>query len=176
VTDGTTFSAAGGLDGGGTALSGTQLGPSILANGTAFLLGLVGNSGQPGAGTGLPFNVVSADGQVVSPAQGQFTTLSVLGTGVNGDQTNQKFTVTYTDGTSDTFTQSLSDWYTPQNFPGETIAATTVYRNLHDGTMAQGRFNVYAYSFALSRGKTVKSVTLPQKDAANVEILGMTLT
>ena len=46
---------------------------------------------------------------------------------------NQTFTVTYTDGTTAKFTQSISDWAAPQNFFGETTAATTAYRDRSNG-------------------------------------------
>ena len=42
----------------------------------------------------------------------------MLATGVHGNQANQTFVVTYTDGTTSSITQSLSDWFTPQNYRG----------------------------------------------------------
>ena len=39
----------------------------------------------------------------------------------------------YTDGTSQTFAQSLSDWATPQGFSGESDALNTIYRNTSSG-------------------------------------------
>ena len=57
---------------------------------------------------------VSGDTAVVgAPGEGSNAT------GVNGNQANQTFTVNYSDGTSTSFTQSLSDWFTPQNYAGE---------------------------------------------------------
>ncbi len=44
-------------------------------------------------------------------------------------QPNQSFTVTYTDGTTPTFTQSISDWAVPQGYAGESTALTTAYRD-----------------------------------------------
>jgi hypothetical protein len=41
---------------------------------------------------------------------GNYATLKLLGSAVNGKQANQSFVVTYTDGTTTTITQSLSDW------------------------------------------------------------------
>jgi disulfide oxidoreductase YuzD len=54
-------------------------------------------------------NVVSAAGQTINLPAGSFSTLNFLATAVNGNQPNQKFVVTYTDGTTDTFTQGISD-------------------------------------------------------------------
>ena len=38
--------------------------------------------------------------------------MNLLATAVNGNQANQTFIVTYTDGTTSSFTQSVSDWFT----------------------------------------------------------------
>lgn len=52
----------------------------------------------------------------------------MLATGVNGNQVNQVFVVTYTDGTTSRITQSLSNWRTPQNFIGQSQALSYAYR------------------------------------------------
>ena len=74
-----------------------------------------------------------------------------LGTGVDGSQASQTFVVTYTDGTTATFTQSLSDWLTPQNFTGETKALAMAYRDDSDGTKDTRTFNLYGYSLRSTR-------------------------
>src|SRR5262249_22677783 len=90
------------------------------------------------------------------------TTLSLLGTAVNGNRPNQVFTVKYTDGTSTSYTQSVSDWHTPQNYPGESKALTMAYRVTSTGTLNNQTFYLYGYSFALNPAKTVASLTLPK--------------
>ena len=87
--------------------------------------------------------------------------MEILGNAVNGNLTSQKFIVTYTDNTTTTFTQSVSDWYTPQTYTGESIAKTTAYRNVYNGTKDNRTFDLYGYTFALNSSKTVKSLTLP---------------
>lgn len=57
---------------------------------------------------------------------GNFTTLNMLATGVNDKQPNQTFVVAYADGTSTVIQQSLSDWFTPQNYAGEEANALTM--------------------------------------------------
>ena len=99
---------------------------------------------------------------------GNYANLSFLGTAIYGSQQNQVFTVTYTDGTTSTFTQSLSDWGTSLNFPGESIAAPTAYRITPAGGTQTGPWNLYAYSFPLNLAKTVKSFTLPNNGAVIV--------
>ena len=104
---------------------------------------------------------------------GGYGALTLLATGVNGNQAGQPFTVTYTDTTQATFTQSISDWYTPQNYSGESTAVTMSYRDLYNGTKDSRTFYVYGYSFSLNATKTVSSITLPND--ANVEVLAIDL-
>jgi len=73
----------------------------------------------------------------------------------------------------DHVTQSLSDWFTPQSYAGESIAQTEAYRISPNGTLDQRTFYLYGYTFALNSAKTVKSLTLPKN--ANVVVLGVTL-
>ena len=61
---------------------------------------------------------------------GNDSAVNLLATAVGGNQLNQTFVVTYTDGTTSSFTQSLSDWFTPQNYAGESKALTMPYRLL----------------------------------------------
>ena len=104
---------------------------------------------------------------------GQYQTLKMLAAGVNGSQTSQNFTVQYTDGTTSTFTQSLSDWCAPQNYAGETTAITTAYRDLASGARGQNSAQLYEYSFNLTAGKTVSSIVLPHN--RNVVVLAINL-
>ena len=101
-------------------------------------------------------------------------TLNLLATAVNGNQPNQTFIVTYTDGTTSSFTQSLSDWFTPQNYAGESKALTMAYRLAPSGATDNGTFYLYGYSFALNSAKTVKSLTLPNN--RNVVVLAVDVT
>ena len=164
VTDGTAFGGGfdGGFDGDGYAFSANLLGSSANWKGQSFQLGAANTN-----------NVVSATGQTIALPTGNFSTLSFLAAGVNGNQPNLTFTVHYTDGTSQTFTQSISDWYTPQNYAGESTVVSTAYRDAPGGGTQSGPFNVYGYQFALNPAKTVQSITLPNDP--NVEILAMNL-
>ena len=113
-------------------------------------------------------------GQTIALPAGNDSAFSFLATGVNGNQPNLTFTVTYTDSTTQTFTQSISDWFTPQSYSGESIAASTAYRNTASGGMDNRTFDLYGYSFTLDSSKTVESITLP--DDSNLEILSAVLT
>jgi hypothetical protein len=159
VNDGTTFT--GGLDGQGFAYSATLLGGAQSFGGSLF------NLGSPNVSNAV------ANTTVTLPA-GQFSALSMLGTGVNGNQTAKVFTVKYTDGTTSTFTQSFSDWFSPQNYAGETVAVAMPYRDQSNGTKDPRTFNLYGYSFALNPAKTVSTLVFPTNP--NVNVLAITLT
>ncbi len=147
-TDGQTFSKTGGLDGDGNAYSHNLLGASVTWNGTTFTLGPTNN---PNAWQNT----------VVTLPAGSYSTLNFLGAAVNGNLASQSFIVTYGDNSTTTYTQSVSDWYTPQYYPGESVAASTAYRDVYNGTKDDRTFLLYGYSFAINPKKTVKSLTLP---------------
>ena len=121
-----------------------------------------------------PANALDAvDAQTVSVPVGSFSQLYLLGAAVNGAQTNQAIVVTYTDGSTSTFTQSFSDWAHPQTYPGETNVIQTASRIAPNGSTQTGTFYVYGYTFNLTSGKVATSVKLPSN--RNVVFLGMGL-
>ncbi|HEV2434478.1 MAG TPA: putative Ig domain-containing protein, partial [Verrucomicrobiae bacterium] len=163
-TDGTTFTnpATGGLDLGGAAYSATLLGGSLVWSNTMF------NFGPPNV-----TNVISSAAQTLVLPAGHYSVLRMLATGVQGNQTAQSFTVTYADATSTTFVQNLSDWFTPQNYVGESKAVMMGHRNSSDGTQDNRTFYLYGYSFNLNSAKIVQSLRLPNN--ANVIVLAISL-
>jgi hypothetical protein len=160
-TDGTTYST-GGLDGLGNSYSANLLTPSRVFSGILFDLGPANQ-----------LDAVGGSGQVISLPAGQFSSLTLLATGVEGNQASQTLTVTYTDGTSTKFVQSFSDWFTPAKFPRESEGVAMAYRNLDNGTKDQRTFNLYEYRLALNATKTVQSLTLPSNP--DVLVLAATL-
>ncbi|HZU29236.1 MAG TPA: protease pro-enzyme activation domain-containing protein [Bryobacteraceae bacterium] len=160
ISDGKTF--RGGLDGIGWAYSGRMLG------GTQTVAGIDFNIGAADAP-----DAVSGAGQAIALPAGSFSTLSLLGSAVNGNQTAQTFRVNYSDGTSATFKQSLSDWYTPQRYPGETTALSMPYRNASNGAKDNRPFELYLYSFTIDKTRSISSIVLPNN--ANVKLLAITL-
>ncbi len=158
-SDKTAFST-GGLDGNGYVYSANLLGSSVSWSGSTF-------SFEP-ANTANAWSSTTID----LPA-GQYSTLKLLATGVNGNQPSQTFTVNYTDGSSTTVTQSLSDWFSPQNYAGESKAVTMAYRNTSSGSPDNRSFYLYGYSLAINSSKTVKSVQLPNN--RNVVVLAYAL-
>ncbi len=148
--------SAGNLDGGGFSYSAQTLaavgltpGAAVSHDGLAFT--------WPDAAPGTPDNVVAA-GQTV-PLSGSGTTLGFLGTGDYGTATGTG-TITYTDGTTQSFTLGFPDWYANLAGPGGDILATVPYINKAGGKATQ-QVSIYYDSVPLQSGKTVQYVTLP---------------
>jgi hypothetical protein len=161
ITNNGSAVASGGLDGGGNSYSEALLGAAVVWNGITFNMGSVGVADAVSNAT-------------VALTSGSYTTLNLLATAVDGNHAGQAFVITYTDGTTTTVTQSLSDWHTPQSYPGESIAVTMPYRLLAAGTEDARPFYLYGYSFTLNGAKTVKTITLPP--TRDVIVLAMSLT
>ena len=154
VVDGSRF--VGGLDGQGNAYSWEALG-----SGKAIPFGKVafdvGAPNQPHA--------IAMAAQTIAVPQGNYRTLNLAATAVNGPRQDRLFKLLFTDGSTDSWVQSISDWASPQNYAGETKIATMDYRNKGDGTRDSRSVYLYGYSRAIPQGKTLKSVTLMQTDA-----------
>ncbi|MGA9980783.1 MAG: glycoside hydrolase family 38 C-terminal domain-containing protein [Candidatus Sulfotelmatobacter sp.] len=158
-SDGSEFAPSASADGEGWAYSKETLGSSQLWDDVLF------NFGPANA----PDAVTSRT--VVLP-QGKFRSLDLLATGVEGAQDSQVFTITYTDGTSSSVTQNLSDWYESSGYKGESEAVVAPYRLASDGSRDIRTFYVYGYSFNLNSSKVVRSITLP----ANEHVLVFAIT
>ncbi|MEC3992125.1 glycoside hydrolase family 3 C-terminal domain-containing protein [Actinacidiphila sp. DG2A-62] len=147
---------SGNLDGGNASLSQQALAAQgVVSGGTVVHDGLTFT--WPTTGTGKPDNIV-AGGQTV-PFTGSGTTLGFLGTADYGDASGTG-TITYTDGTSQTFGLSFSDWWNNSAAQGSDILATTDYFN-NSGGKVQQKVSVYGATVALQPGKTIAYLTLP---------------
>jgi hypothetical protein len=155
--------ANGGFDGtSGYAYNSASLGTSATYQGVSFSFG--------------PANALDAISSSTVPISsvGGYNQLYLLGAGTYGAQANQRIVVTYTDGTTSVFSQTMSDWWTPGNYPGETTVLSPSSLILNGGTLDNGQtVHVYGYTFNLAAGKTVASVTLPANRKAI--FLGMAL-
>jgi alpha-L-fucosidase 2 len=158
-TNGSTFSSTGGADREGDAFSATLLGATQAFNGTTFTYG---PSNAPDA-----FNNVS-----IPLAAGSFSSLNILAYAIAGSQPSQTFTIHYTDGTTTTDTQGISDWGIPAGYSGETQVKETAYRNTYTGGESSAWPGyVYGYTLAANSAKTVSSLTIPAN--ADVFVLGV---
>ncbi|HTJ51808.1 MAG TPA: hypothetical protein VL443_20250 [Cyclobacteriaceae bacterium] len=162
VADGSTFGSTSGFDDHGYGYSSAFLGSSYTWNNTSFNIGSANTS-----------NTVKGTGQTITLTSGKYSYLRILASAVNGNQASQSFVVNYSDGTTTTFTQSLSDWFSPQSYSGETKVIAMSYRDKYDGTKQNQTFNLYGYSFSLTNTKTISSIKLPNN--ANIRLLSITL-
>jgi hypothetical protein len=150
----------GGFDGAGDAYDSSLLGSTLTWSGVTFDLG------APQVGDAITSTTIPL-------AANSYSNLYLLGAAVGGNQPAQAFVVTYTDGTTTTFTQGVSDWATPQSYPGESVALGMADRVTSNGTIASKTYDLYGYSFALNPAKTVRSLKLPANK--NVIVLGLAL-
>jgi hypothetical protein len=160
-TNGTSFSSGSGFDSGGNAYSSNLLGSSVTWNNITYQLG--------------PANAPDAvRNTTISLPPGYYASLNMLGALVNNTTASNTFVVTYTDGTTSSFTQSLSDWVFPLNWPGETEITCVPYRNTFSGGQDAHLTCVYGYQIPLNSSKIVQSVTLPS-GPGDVVMLAMAL-
>ncbi len=113
----------------------------------------------PNVTQGSPDNY-QASGQVVpvTPVSGA-TTLAFLGSSTNGSASGTA-TITYADGSTQNFTLGFTDWAVAATSFGNSIVATTSYRNCGCGKQNISIFMFYA-EVAMQAGKTIKTVKLP---------------
>ena len=149
---------AGSLDGAGRSYSAQALaaatpriapGADVVHDGLSFT--------WPDAPPGTPDNIV-AGGQAVA-VTGSGDRLGLLGAASSGSASGTA-TITYTDGTTQEFTLSFTDWWANAPAAGGAILATLPYHN-RNGGRADRAVSLYVASVGLRPGKTVRFVTLP---------------
>jgi polygalacturonase len=150
----------GGMDTFGYAYAANLLGSSVSWSGISFTLGGAGIADAVHGGT-------------IAVPVGHYSSVKLLGAAVQGNHVGQPFVVNYTDGTSDTFKQSMSDWSSPQNYTGEAKVLSLAYKVRPQGTALTQTNYVYGYSFALNSAKSVSSISLPSN--RDVVILAIAL-
>ena len=148
--------APGNFDGYGNSFSTTALaaagltpGGTVTADGVTFT--------WPDVPSGEPDNVV-ASGQIIA-LPGSGSTLGFLGVADNGTASGTG-TVTYADGTTQSFTIEYQNWITATPVNGDVLVATTTYFNRTTKGAARTP-SLFAATVPLTSGKTVASVTLP---------------
>ena len=101
--------------------------------------------------------------------------LALAAVAVNGDQANQQFILTFTDGSTATYDLDIIDWLTdPADVAGLNsdvwVVANQTYYNTASGGRVDESNSIFGYVVSLG-GKTLQSVTLPSNN--NVRIIGM---
>ncbi|MGD1080565.1 MAG: hypothetical protein ABR881_19780 [Candidatus Sulfotelmatobacter sp.] len=187
---GTTFLGTSGMDNGNNctptapytncpdAYSANQLGLSTTTPPTLtppsvnvpFTFGTVNTANCGSTGTACIPDVVNftTSGVVITlPAAQQtiYSTIIILGTAVNGHHSG-KVTATYTDGTTNVFSQTLSDWCGFGSNQYESIAVGGINRINSDGTLNGASCNLYAYTYPADFTKTLESITLTDSDGS----------
>jgi hypothetical protein len=147
--------------------------PALTIKGLVFNLQNVNTANCGPSGGSLPLctndiiQLPSAPGITIdlpTNQQSAYTTLTMLGTGVQGSHTGT-VTVNYTTGTPTTFNQTFSDWCNFGNNTYESVAVGGMYRINSDGTLStQASCNLYAYTYTLDSTRTASSITLTNTD------------
>ena len=94
-----------------------------------------------------------ADGQIID-VSGSGTELGFLGAAGFGAASGTG-TITYTDGSTQTYSISMADWFNNAPVAGDQIATTTSSWNSSSSTQGQHPVSVYFASVPLESGKTV---------------------
>jgi hypothetical protein len=97
----------------------------------------------------------------------------MLALAVNGSQSSQLFTVSYTNGAVSSVDISLSDWVEFVNYTGQSTVVTMGYRDSSSGGKSSPGY-LYGYSIPLNSSYVVRSLKLP--DNANVEVVAISLS
>jgi hypothetical protein len=148
--------APGNYDGGGASFSETALtnagaapGATITSSGTTFTF--------PNVAAGSADNTV-AEGQTITMSGSG--TLGFLVSGSYGPASGTG-TITYTDGSTQSYTLNAPDWFSTSPPSGGAVAVSSAYQNRQGNTTYAGSGNIFSETVALTAGKTIASVTLP---------------
>jgi hypothetical protein len=152
--------SAGNFDGGGLSFSETALENVGAQPSNSVTFGGVSFTWPPSAGTGAPDNVVAA-GQVIAVNKAG-STLGFLLASSYGPATSTG-TITYTDGTTQSFTLTAPDWWGGAS--AGSVAFAPTYLNSPGNTSSNQAVDVYYVGVALTKTKTVATVQLPNVSA-----------
>ncbi len=171
----------GGFDNDGYSYSTTSLGSTVVWNGLTFAIGppnALDAVATPNVDPSCRGDNCARGPALVLPLPaGNFTNLYMLGAMVNNTTASQTFIVTYTDHSTLTFTQNMSDWFNVKGWAGESVVSCSEDRNYSDGTSHSVQPDsacLFGYQIPLDPTKTVASVQLPA--TRDIVMLAMDLT
>jgi Carbohydrate binding module (family 6) len=148
--------APGNFDGGGASFSQTALtnagagpGATISSQGVSYTF--------PNVAAGVADNTVAEGQKIAVTASG---TLGFLISASYGPATGTG-TITYTDGTTQSYTLTAPDWFSTSPPSGGAVAVNSTYQNRQGNTTYSHTADIFSATVSLSSGKTVASVTLP---------------
>ena len=152
--------APGNFDGGGASFSETA-----LTNAGAGPGATISSSGMtvtfPNVAAGADDNTV-AEGQTITMSGSG--TLGFLVSGSYGPATGTG-TITYTDGSTQSYTLTAPDWWSTTAPSGSAVAVNSAYQNRPGNTTYAHTGDIFSVPVALPAGKTLASVTLPSGGA-----------
>jgi hypothetical protein len=154
--------------------------PALTLSGVPYTFGTVNTVSCGSTGTLCTddtVNLTTGGVAVTLPADQQtvYSTLIMLGTAVNGHHSGT-VTVTYTDNTTNVFSQTFSDWCGFGGNQYESIAISGINRINSDGTLNGASCNLYAYTYPLDYTRMLASITLKDTDGSGASFaLAMTL-
>jgi beta-glucosidase-like glycosyl hydrolase len=170
--------AAGNFDGSGYSYSAQTLAEVGVVPGSPVQVGAAAFT-WPDVAAGKPNDLVAA-GQAIA-VRGAGDHLYVLGAASNGDGQGTG-TIQYTDGTTSSYTLSLTNWTNNTATNGATLVATATGWNRPAGSTypATAKVSLYSDEIELTPGKTVNYVQLPStvtgtQSGTELHIFDMTL-
>src|SRR5580692_8048705 len=148
--------APGNYDGGGASFSETALTNAGAAPGATVV----------SSGIAFAFPNVAADSNDNTVAEGQKITMSgsgTLGFLVSGSYgpASGTGTITYTDGSTQSYTLNAPDWFSTSPPSGGAVAVSSAYQNRQGNTTYAGTGDIFSETVTLTAGKTIASVALP---------------
>lgn len=149
-----------GLDGSPSAGHGGNLMSFDLIGGTPQTFGGIGFN-MPVNPDNLTNNIIYCDGQVIPLSGGMYTNLELLAFITNASSRTVDFVITYSDSSTTTVTQQISDWTIYNGFEHETIALTMNSRLNNVGGLDGTTCRIYRYDIPLDSTKNLVSITLP---------------
>lgn len=161
--------SAGNFDGAGYSYSAQNLAAVGLTPGAVVTHDGVSFT-WPGASSGQPNNI-AATGQTIMYS-GAGDTLGFLGAGTFGTQSGTG-TITYSDGSTQSFTLNFADWYANAPASGDELLATTANWNQPPGGIGNHQVSVYYTSVALNPSKAIHSITLPNNSKLHLFAIGL---
>ena len=151
---------AGDLDGGGFSYSAQALaaagftpGARVTHDGLTF--------DWPAAAPGTPDNALASGQSLVLTGSGE--RIGLLGAAAYGTASGSA-TVTFADGSTESFPLALADWWSPTAAPGTGIVGTFGHLNTPTGRLNQ-TVHLYVASVALTPGRVPRYLTLPDVSA-----------
>jgi hypothetical protein len=155
--------------------------PTLTLNNVPYTFGVVNTTNC--AGSGEPactldmVNLTPSGTTITLPTAEQtiYSTLVMLGTAVNGHHAGT-VTATYSDSSTNVFSQTFSDWCGFGGNQYELEAIIGVNRIVANGTTIGPSCNLYSYTYPLDFTKTLVSITLKDVDPSPGSLFALAIT